>query len=49
MFYFLTLYMQTVLGYSPIVAGAAYLPLTFGVGISAGVGAKLLTKLAAGP
>jgi EmrB/QacA subfamily drug resistance transporter len=44
MFYFLTLYMQTVLGYSPIAAGAAYLPLTFGVGISAGVGAKVLTK-----
>ena len=45
MFYFLTLYMQTVLGYSPIAAGAAYLPLTFGVGIGAGVGAKLLTKI----
>jgi EmrB/QacA subfamily drug resistance transporter len=45
MFYFLTLYMQNVLGYSPIAAGAAYLPLTFGVGISAGVAAKLLTKV----
>ena len=45
MFYFLTLYMQNVLGYSPIVAGAAYLPLTFGIGISAGIGAKLLTKV----
>jgi EmrB/QacA subfamily drug resistance transporter len=44
MFYFLTLYMQTVLGYSPIAAGAAYLPLTFGVGISAGVGSKVLIK-----
>ena len=28
MFFFLTLYMQTVLHYSPIQAGAAYLPLT---------------------
>jgi EmrB/QacA subfamily drug resistance transporter len=45
MFFFLTLYMQTVLGYSPLAAGAAYLPLTFAVGISSGVGAKLLTKL----
>jgi EmrB/QacA subfamily drug resistance transporter len=45
MFFFLTLYMQTVLGYSPLHAGAAYLPLTFGIGISAGVGAKLVTKL----
>src|SRR6266581_3693821 len=29
MFFFLTLYMQNVLGYSPIKAGAAYLPLCF--------------------
>ena len=27
MFFFLTLYMQTVLGYSPIQTGTAYLPL----------------------
>jgi EmrB/QacA subfamily drug resistance transporter len=45
MFFFLTLYMQTVLGYSPLEAGAAYLPLTFGIGVSAGVGAKLVTKV----
>jgi MFS family permease len=37
--------MQNVLGYSPIAAGAAYLPLTFAIGISAGIGSKLLTKL----
>jgi EmrB/QacA subfamily drug resistance transporter len=49
MFYFLTLYMQNVLGYSPIVAGAAYLPLTFAIGISAGVGSKLLTRLGSRP
>jgi EmrB/QacA subfamily drug resistance transporter len=49
MFYFLTLYMQNVLGYSPIKAGAAYLPLTFAVGISAGIGAKLLTRIGSRP
>ena len=32
MFFFLTLYMQNVLGYSPIQTGAAYLPLCLGVG-----------------
>jgi MFS family permease len=45
MFYFLTLYMQRVLHYSPIVAGAAYLPLTFAVGIAAGIGAKVMAKV----
>jgi MFS family permease len=45
LFFFLTLYMQTLLGYSPLAAGAACLPLTFAVGISAGIGAKLLAKV----
>jgi len=49
MFYFLTLYMQNVLGYSPVKAGAAYLPLTFAVGVSSGIGAKLLTKFGSRP
>ena len=49
MFYFLTLYMQNVLGYSPVKAGVAYLPLTFAVGVSAGIGAKLLTKIGSRP
>lgn len=45
MFYFLTLYMQNVLGYSPIAAGAAYLPLTFAIAVSAGLGSKLLINV----
>ncbi len=45
MFFFLTLYMQNVLGYSPIAAGAAYLPLTVGIGVSSGIGAKLLARI----
>lgn len=49
MFYFLTLYMQNVLGYSPVEAGAAYLPLTLAVGVSSGIGAKLLTKVGSRP
>ncbi|TML31421.1 MAG: MFS transporter, partial [Actinobacteria bacterium] len=49
MFFFLTLYMQNVLGYSPIQTGAAYLPLTFGVGIAAGVSSQLLARTGTRP
>ncbi len=45
MFFFLTLYMQTVLHYSPIQTGAAYLPLCFAIGISAGMSSQILTRV----
>jgi MFS family permease len=49
MFFFLTLYMQTVLGYSPLEAGAAYLPLTVGVAVSAGISSQLLARIGTRP
>jgi EmrB/QacA subfamily drug resistance transporter len=49
LFFLLTLYMQNVLGYSPIQTGAAYLPLCFVVGISAGVSSQLLSRLGTRP
>src|SRR4051812_9611146 len=49
MFFFLTLYMQNVLGYSPIQTGAAYLPLTFAVGIAAGISSQLLPRIGTRP
>ena len=49
LFFFVTLYMQNVLGYSPIQAGAAYLPLTFAVGVSAGIGSQLVTRIGTRP
>ena len=49
MFYFLTLYMQNILGYSPLKTGAAYLPLCFGVGIAAGIASKLLARTGTRP
>ena len=49
MFFFLTLYMQNVLGYSPIQTGAAYLPLTFGVAVAAGVSSQLLARTGTRP
>jgi EmrB/QacA subfamily drug resistance transporter len=49
MFFFLTLYMQDVLGYSPIRAGLAYLPVTVGVGLAAGITPKLLGRIGTRP
>jgi EmrB/QacA subfamily drug resistance transporter len=48
-FFFLTLYMQNVLGYSPIQTGLAYLPVTAGVGISAGIASQLLSRFGTRP
>jgi predicted MFS family arabinose efflux permease len=49
MFFFLTLYMQNVLGYSAIQTGAAYLPLCFAIGISAGISSQLLSRIGTRP
>jgi EmrB/QacA subfamily drug resistance transporter len=49
MFFFLTLYMQNVLGYSQIKTGLSYLPLCFGVGIAAGVSSQLLVRVGTRP
>lgn len=44
-YYFLTLYMQQVKGYSPMTTGLMYLPFALGFGIAAGgIGPKLLVK-----
>ncbi len=44
MFFFLSLYMVTVLGYSPMQTGSAYLPLCVGVGIAAGISSQLIAR-----
>jgi EmrB/QacA subfamily drug resistance transporter len=48
-FFFLTLYMQNVLGYSPIQTGAAYLPLTFAVAVAAGIGSQVMARVGTRP
>ena len=52
-FYFLSLYMQLVLGYSAVRTGFAYLPFSFGMAAAAGISSKLVThyapRLIAGP
>ncbi len=45
MFYFISLYMQQVLGYSAIKAGLSYLPLAIFIVVSAGVASVLVTKV----
>ena len=45
MFYFISLYMQQVLGYSAIKAGVSYLPLAITIIISAGVASQLVTRV----
>jgi EmrB/QacA subfamily drug resistance transporter len=49
MFFFLTLYMQTVVGYSPIQTGIAYLPLTGGFIIAASVSSQLFARIGTKP
>ena len=49
MFFFLTLYMQNVLGYTPIQTGLAYLPLCIVIGVSAGIASQMLTRVGTRP
>ena len=49
MFFFLTLYMQEVLGFSPIQAGAAYLPVTACLAIASGVASQLFSRIGTRP
>ncbi len=45
MFFFLSLYMQQVLGYDALKTGFAYLPLALNIIISAGVASNLVTRI----
>ncbi|MGI8714601.1 MAG: MFS transporter [Solirubrobacteraceae bacterium] len=45
MFFFISLYLQNVLHYSPIKTGVSYLPLAVGIILSAGAASVLVTRL----
>src|SRR5215475_14070204 len=49
MFFFLTLYMQTVLHYSPIQTGVAYLPLTAGFIVGSSISSQLFGRVGTKP
>lgn len=48
-FFFVILWMEQVNGWSPIKAGLAFLPMPITIGISAGIGAKLIGKIGPRP
>ena len=49
MFLFLGIYFQTILGYSPLKSGFAFLPFTGGIIVFAGVASQLLPKVGPKP
>src|ERR1700759_5386389 len=49
MFFFVSLYMQQVLGYSAIHAGLSYLPLALTIIVAAGLGGQLVTRFGLKP
>ena len=49
MFFFLTLFMQSVWGYSALKTGLAYLPLTAGIMVSSGAAAQLIPRVGVRP
>ena len=48
-FFFLTLYVQNVLGWSPFRAGSGYLPVTVGLALSAGLSSQLIGRIGTRP
>ena len=45
MFYFLSLFIQQIMGFSPLEAGFAFLPFSFGIVIGAGVASNLVARV----
>jgi EmrB/QacA subfamily drug resistance transporter len=45
MFYFLTQYLQNILGYSPIKTGVGFLPMTVGIIVAAGLSSRLVGRV----
>ncbi|MCW3066090.1 MAG: drug resistance transporter, EmrB/QacA subfamily [Solirubrobacterales bacterium] len=49
MFFFISLYLQQVLGYSALRSGVSYLPLAVGIIVAAGTASQLVTRLGPKP
>jgi MFS family permease len=44
-FFFSSLYVQQILGYSPLEAGLAFIPVTVGIGVGAGIAQQLVKRI----
>ena len=49
MFFFVTLYMQNVLGFSQLQTGLSYLPVSVGIGFGSGVATKMFVRTGTRP
>jgi EmrB/QacA subfamily drug resistance transporter len=49
MWYFISLYMQNVLGYSPVKAGLAFIPQTVAIATGAQISSRLVTRIGPRP
>jgi EmrB/QacA subfamily drug resistance transporter len=49
LFFYATLYMQEILRYSPLKAGAAYLPITAGFAVAGGLASQLIARVGTRP
>jgi EmrB/QacA subfamily drug resistance transporter len=49
MFFFASLYLQNILGYSPLTTGLAFLPVTAGIAIGATVAEKMIPRVGLRP
>jgi EmrB/QacA subfamily drug resistance transporter len=49
MFFFITLYMQNVLGFSQLESGLSYLPVSFGIGFGSTVATKMFVRTGTRP
>jgi predicted MFS family arabinose efflux permease len=45
MFFFMTLYVQTVLGFSPLKTGLCFLPVTLFIGVTSGIVSKQVSRV----
>ena len=49
MFFFVTLYMQNVLGFSPLESGLSYVPVSVGIGVGSTVATKMFVRTGTRP